>query len=155
MTQTNVEHVVPGAAIRTQRRNVTITTAQLLALFATPIELVPAPGAGFALSFLEMMIQKPAGVAYAGIAADEDLAVKYTNAAGLEVAQCETTGFLDSTANQIRLVKAHAAATGDSSITPVVNAALVLHLLNAEIITGDSDLNCQVLYQVLDTSPAG
>ena len=85
MSQPNVEHVVPGAAIRTQRVNVQISSAQLLALNATPIQLVAAPGAGFALILVGMLIQKPAGVAYAGIAAGEDLSVKYTDGSGAEV----------------------------------------------------------------------
>ena len=154
MTQPNPEHVVPGAAYRTQRRHVSITSAQLLALNATPQELVPAPGAGFALIFEGLFIQKPAGTAYAGIAAGEDLSVKYTDGSGAEVGQCETTGFLDQTTLQIRHARAHSAASGDSAITPVDNAALVLHLLVGEIITGDQPLNCVVLYQIVDTTPA-
>lgn len=156
MTMPRPETVMPGAAYRTQRRHVTITSAQLLALNATPQELVPAPGAGFALVFEGLLIQKPSGTAYAGIAAGEDLSVKYTNGSGAEVGQCETTGFLDQTTEQLRYVRPHGAASGfDSSITPVANAALVLHLLVGEITTGDSDLNCVVLYQVVDASPAG
>lgn len=146
--------IIKGAQPRRQRLSVTITSAQLLALNATPQELVSAPGAGFALIFEGALIQKPAGTAYAGIAAGEDLSVKYTNAAGAEVAQCESTGFLDSTANQIRYARAHAAASGASQITPVDNAALVLHLLVGEIITGDSDLNIEVDYTIIDTTPA-
>ncbi len=149
----NPAHITRDAAAVNYRVNVQVSSVELLALFATPKELVAAPGAGFALQFVEMLIQKPAGVAYAGIAAGEDLAVKYTNAAGLEVAQCETTGFLDSTANQIRMVEKHKAASGDSSFVIVANAALVLHLLVAEIITGDQPLNCLVTYRVVDTTP--
>ena len=145
--------VIEQGQIRTIRRRVVVTTAQVLALFATPIALVPAPGAGRALIFEGALIQKPAGTAYAGIAAGEDLAVKYTDAAGLEVAQIETTGFLDQATLQTRWARAHAAATGDSSIVPVVNAALVLHLLVGEIITGDSDLNIEVHYRDVDATP--
>lgn len=154
MSQPNFATVGPTAAPRTFRKKVTITSAQLLALNATPQELVPAPGAGFALIFRGMQVQKPAGTAYAGIAAGEDLSVKYTDGSGAEQGECETTGFLDQTTDQIRFVKPYHAASGISSITPVANAALVLHLLVGEIITGDSDLNCEVLYDVVDTTPA-
>jgi hypothetical protein len=154
MTQPNIGTVSPLAGPRIYRKKVTITSAQLLALNATLQELVPAPGAGFALIFLGMLIQKPAGTAYAGIAAGEDLSVKYTDTSGAEQGRCETTGFLDSTANQIRYVKPYHAASGISDITPVANAALVLELLDDEITTGDSDLNCDVLYQIVDTTPA-
>lgn len=145
--------VAEGVHLRTFRRRAVVTSAQLLALFATPIEIVPAPGAGKALIFEGVLIHKPAGVAYAGIAAGEDLAVKYTNAAGLEVGQCETTGFLDSTSSLIRWCRAHTAASGASQIVAVANAALVLHLLVAEIITGDQPLNMEVHYRVVDAAP--
>ena len=146
-------NVMEGTQLRTYRRRHILTTAELLALFATPITIVPAPGAGLALIFEGALIQKPAGVAYAGIAAGEDLAVKYTDAAGAVVGSVETTGFLDSTANQIRYCRAHSAASGVSQITPVANAVLVLHLLVAEIITGDSDLNIECHYRVVDAAP--
>ncbi len=124
----------------------TITTAQLLALNATPQELVAAPGANIALIFAGALIRKPAGTAYAGIAAGEDLSFKYTNAAGAEVGQVETVGFLDSTANQLRWGEAN-----KTSLTPVANAALVLHLLVGEIITGNSDLIVRTFFRTVKT----
>ena len=146
--------IIDGAWERVRRRRVTITSAELLALNATPIAILPAPGAGFANIFVGALVRKPAGTAYAGIAAGEDLSVKYTDGSGAEVAACETTGFLDSTADQIRYVRAHApdGAGVDSAITPVANAAMVLHLLVGEIITGDSDLILEVLYHVVPTA---
>jgi len=99
------------------------------------------------------VIHKPAGTAYAGIAAGEDLSVKYTNAAGLAVGGVETTGFLDSAGSQVRYCNGYRAASGLSGIVMVANAALVLHLLVAEIITGDSDLNIEVHYRVVDATP--
>lgn len=156
LPQTNPQHMAPGAMQRTQRVYVTITSAQLLALNATPITLVAAPGAGKALIFEGLLIQKPAGTAYAGIAAGEDLSVKYTNGSGAELGVCETTGFLDQAGNEIRWIRPHApsGAGVDSAITPVDNAALVLHLLVGEIITGTSPLNCEVLFNIVDTTPA-
>jgi hypothetical protein len=142
-----------GVQLRTLRRRAVVTSAALLALNATPVEIVPAPGAGFALIFVGALIRKSAGTAYDGIAAGEDLSVKYTDESGLEVAQCETTGFLDQATNQIRWVAARAAATGNSAITPVENAALVLHMLTGEIATGDSDLEIEVHYRVVRTVP--
>ena len=144
---------IEGAQLRSYRRRAVVTTAQVLALFATPITVVPAPGAGKALIFEGAVIQKPAGVAYAGIAAGENLSFKYTNAAGLEVGGCETVGFLDSTGAQLRYAQGYRADSGVSQIIPVANAVLVLHLLIAEIITGDSDLNLEVHYRVVDALP--
>lgn len=130
-------------------RDVVVSSAELLALNATPKELVPAPGATRALVFEGAVIHKPAGTAYAGIAAGEDLSVKYTNGAGAEVAEGETTGFLDQATAQTRYVRPHTAASAISSISPVANAALVLHMLTGEITTGDSALHVRVYYRII------
>lgn len=143
---------IPGSQGRIFHRRVTITSALLLALNATPQTIVPAPGAGFANIFEGAMIHKAAGTAYAGIAAGEDLSVKYTDGSGLEQGECETTGFLDQATDQVRWMKPHTAASGISSITPVANAVLVMQLLSGEITTGNSDLDIEVYYRVVRTA---
>jgi hypothetical protein len=126
-----------------------ITSAQVLALNATLQSLVVAPGTGLANVFEGVAIHKPAGTAYGGIAAGEDLSIKYTNTSGLEVARIETTGFLDQATAQTRFARAFAAASGLNDIVPVANAALVLEMLTGEIITGDSALHVRVYYRVI------
>ena len=123
---------------------VTVSSAELLALFATPKTLIAAPGAGKALILVaaELWLDY-ASAAYAGIAAGEDLTIKVSNAAGATLATIETTGFLDATADAFRYVE----PTTTAARTPVANAPLVLHLLTGEIITGDSPLNVRVLYR--------
>jgi hypothetical protein len=128
-----------------------VSSAELLALFATPKTVVPAPGAGFATIFEGALFTKPAGTAYAGIAAGENLSIKYTDASGLEVGECEPDGFLDQTTAQFRYMRPHTTATGVSSVVAVANAALILMLLLAEITTGDSPLNVRVFYRVVPT----
>jgi hypothetical protein len=133
--------------------DVTITAAQLKALNATPQTVVAAPGAGYALVLEGALLTMTYGTAaYAGIAAGEDLSFKYTNGSGAEVGQCETTGFLDQTSDQLRYVRAQAAASGNSAVTPIANAALVLHMLSGEITTGDSPLKVRVFYRVIPTT---
>lgn len=134
-------------------KTTTISSAQLLALNATPQTVVAAKGAGIAIIPLRVAIYKPAGTAYAGVATGEDLVLKYTNGSG---AQCssviETTGFLDQTTAQTRIAGMPGAMTtvaGDYA--PVANAAVVLHLLTGEIITGDSPIYVRVWYDLLDT----
>lgn len=130
--------------------DVEITAAQLLALFATPQVIVPAPGAGKLLIFAgALLFLDYGGTAYADIAAGEDLAVKYTDASGLQVGSAEATGFLDATADARRFVHPYRAASGASQITPVVNAPLVLHMLTGEITTGNSPLKVRTFYHVL------
>jgi hypothetical protein len=148
--------IIGGAQSRQEYVDVQITSGQVLALNATPISLVAAPGAGKALIFDGAVIHKPAGTAYAGIAAGEDMSVKYTNGSGLDVATCEATGFLDQTTAQSRYVlpRTGALAAGTvSDITPVANAALVLHMLSGEITTGDSVLNIRCFYRTVPTNP--
>jgi hypothetical protein len=131
-----------------------ITSAQVLALFTTPITVIAAPGAGLAIVPLRMQLYKPAGTAYAAVAAGEDLVLKYTNASG---AQCsgvvEATGFMDQATAQTRMV-GMPGATGSTAgdYAPVANAAVVLHLLTGEITTGTSDLIARVWYDVITTT---
>lgn len=130
-----------------------ITSAQLLALNATPVSILAAQGSGIAIIPLRVAIYKPAGTAYGGIAAGEDLVLKYTNGSG---AQCssvvETTGFLDQTTAQTRMAGMPGSMTtvaGDYA--PVANAAVVLHLLSGEITTGNSPLYVRMWYDLTPT----
>jgi hypothetical protein len=133
----------------------TISSAQLLALNATPITLVAAPGAGSYLDFVSGRFYKPAGTAYADIAAGDDIAIKYTNGSGEEVARVECTGFLDQTTAQGRNVQGPGAKDAVADYTPVDNAALVAHMLTGEVTTGNSPLHFEIFYQVKTTILTG
>lgn len=122
---------------------INVSSAELLALNATPKTLLAAPGAG------KMIILEGAYIfldynsaAYADIGASEDLALRYTDGSGEIVATVEATGFLDQTADQRRWV----APTGFS---PAVNAPLVLHMTTGEVTTGDSPLVVKLKYRVV------
>lgn len=124
---------------------ITITSAQVLALNGTPITLISAPGAGkaivpvLALWFLDFNT-----TAYNGIAAGEDLALRFTDASGEIAAQVETTGFLDASAD------AHRVTQFTGLFVPVANAALVLHMLSGNVATGNSPLKLKVFYRTVD-----
>lgn len=128
-----------------------IPAASVLALFSTPYTVMPAAPAGHAWILHRVAVHKPAGTAYAGIAAGEDLVIKYTNASGAQVSSViETTGFLDQATAQTRY--AHAPATSGATpgdITPVAGAPLVAHLLVGEITTGTSDLYVEVIADLM------
>jgi hypothetical protein len=136
-------------AVPLLQADVIVSSAELLALNATPKELVAAPGAGYALILdSAILFLDYATTDYAGIAAGEDLTIKYTDASGAVQATIETTGFLDASADATRWVRQVTTA----AFTPADNAALVLHLLVGEIITGDSPLKVRVFYKVIPTA---
>ncbi len=124
---------------------VTVSTAELLALYTTPKAFVAAPGAGKAIVpvsatlFLDFN-----SIAYDGIAGGEDLVFRYTDASGNIAATVEATGFLDASAD------AHREAQFATLITPTANAALVLHMASGNIATGNSPLKVKLRYRVVD-----
>lgn len=107
-----------------QYASVTITNAQLLAIRATPKELVAAPGAGKSLEFVSAVLFFDYTAAYTETT--DNLAVKYENGSGVAASQTiEATGFVDATAdtmtNCLASINTIVAKTGCE------NKALVLH----------------------------
>lgn len=130
---------------------VALTNANVLALRATPITIVSAPGAGKVLELISITLYFDYTAAYTETA--DNLAVRYTDGSGVIVSQAiETTGFLDATAdtmtNGLPKIDAIAAKTGCE------NKALVLHN------TGDGEfgggnaanvINVRTVYRVNPT----
>lgn len=141
-SETGADIVGSQGIVRRAIKKVTLTTAQILALNATPITLLAAPGTGLTTIVRGVLAYKAAGTAYAGIALGEDLTLKYTNASGAIAAQIETTGFLDSAS----ALMASGALPGGLVTT---NAAIVAHMLTGEIITGTSDVILWIEYDIV------
>jgi len=131
--------------------DVVISSTELKALNATPKTLVAAPGANkvlvplHAIWFLDYN-----SAAYAGIAAGEDIAIRYTDGSGQFLVGCEITGFLDQTEDTYAITHAYA------PILPLqigaVNAPLVAAMATGEITTGDSPLAVRLSYATIDLS---
>lgn len=127
-----------------QYAEVEISAAEILALFTTPKELVAAPGAGKILEFISLMLAYDFNTTAYTIGTATDLQVKYTDAAGAAVSTTEAvTGFLDGVADDLRSLDKL-----EVSVTPVVNAALVLTLAVANVTLGDSPIHAKVAYRV-------
>ena len=128
-----------------QYAEVEITSAELLALAATPITVVAAPGAGKVLEFVSATVILDKGAtAYDDAAADGDLAIRFTDGSGVIVSTTlDADTFIDGATDQIRTLKP---LTTD--ITPVADAVLVLDNTGAEFTGGDGVLRVKVAYRV-------
>ena len=124
-----------------------ISTAQVLALFGTPIEIVPAPGAGVYLEFLGAYIFLDYNSAAYASDAGEDLVFKYTNAAGAVVSHSIDGTVFHATADALAYARPSNPAA--DTIVAVANAAIVLHLLVGEWITGNSPLKIRCYYRTI------
>jgi len=115
----------------------TFTAAQIDSANGTPLELVAAPGAAFALVVTKVVISKAAGTAFGGIAAGEDFTVVYSGGTDNLVTDIETTGFLDQTTAEIRVAHGPVDPTGTHDLTALLNTAVDLELLVGDITLGD------------------
>ena len=123
-----------------------VSNAELKALRATPIELVPATeaGAGFAIVPLAVMLSLTAGTEVLTESAD-NLAVKCSTTELLEI---ETTGFIDQATDQNRYQE-----KAEAVITPIENTAITLtNKGDGEIggnATADATLSVRTYYRVV------
>lgn len=132
-----------------QYANVTVTTAQLLALCATPVTILPAPGSGYAIQFLAALLYLPYNsIAYTIANPTDYLNFRYANASGAIVSDnVNPTGFLDQKANTFTTARGKANQQVAASVA--VNAPIVLHNSGAaEWTAGNSPIQVRVSYTV-------
>lgn len=127
-------------------QDVSITVAEIKALRATPIELVPATeaGAGYAIIPLAINLNLHAGSEALSESSD-NLAVKCSTTELIEV---ETTGFIDQTSDQNRYQE-----KAEAVITPIENTAIVLANKGDGEFAGnasdDASLDVRIYYRVV------
>lgn len=124
-TRTSCDFVlVPAGEGYTQYAQVALTNAQMLALRATPITLVAAPGAGKMIEFISAELFFDRAGAYTETA--DNMAIKYADGSGTAVSETiEATGFVDA-AGDVAIKVAPAASTVIAKAS-AENLPLVLH----------------------------
>lgn len=109
-----------------RQQSTVLTNAQVLALRATPITVVAAPGAGKWCEFVSasLLFNRTAG--YTETA--DNFVIRYVNSAGtVASATIETTGFVDAAGDAITLVGPAATPPILTAAGELSNAVMVIH----------------------------
>jgi len=131
----------------------TISSAEILALNATPKELIAAPGAGKVIIVDDMeFFMNYGSAAYVRDGSNEEFVVEYATTGGdIWAPAVATDTFLTSTADTWRFVKP-SNYTIDTGVVfdPMTadNEAVQATITNSEVITGDSDIKYKIRYRI-------
>lgn len=132
-----------------EMKDTLVTSAQILALFTTPITLAAAPGAGRLLLFESALVFLDYGGTAYTIGTAGNIQVKYQNAAGpVASSVIVPAGFADQTQDEYRSLYPAAALTVD--VTDFLNQPLVLHQLTANMTLGNSPFKVRTFYREVD-----
>ena len=132
----------------------TISSAEILALNATPKELIAAPGAGKLIVIDEVELFLDYGAAQYAADAGEDFTIQYaTSDTAIVSVDNDSEGFLLAAASANRLVKP-SLYSGDGSAALFDpddgdNEAIEAQILVGEWATGDSDIKYSIKYHVV------
>lgn len=132
---------------------VQLTNAQVLALRATPITIVAAPGAGYILEFVSGVGFLDYTAAYTESA--DNIALRYTDGSGATLATFETTGWLTATADTLAYADRAAALIVAKSGSE--NKALVLHNNGDGELGGGNAANkvtIEIVYRIVPVTDA-
>jgi len=118
---------IGGSSLSTtliQYASTSLTNTNMLALRATPITVVSAPGAGKILEFISACLIFDYTAAYTETT--DNMAIRYNDGSGVIVSDTiEATGFVDATADTITF--ARKAVDGIVAASAGVNKSLVIH----------------------------
>lgn len=129
--------------------NVTLTSAQVKALKATPIELVPAPGADFAIVPVAINMVCNYGGTNAFTEAADDFSIEYVGSS-TEIKEIEATGFIDQAVDEWRYITFEHAET----FIPVENEAVGITNLDDEFAGNagaDNTVAIKLYYRIVPT----
>jgi hypothetical protein len=134
----------------------TITSAQILALNATPIELIAAPAAGTAIVVDEIQLFLDFGAAAYVAGAGEDLTIQYSGGVVVASIDNDAVTFLTDAADEHwygkcdQIYTVGASGSGDGILLSTIDAeALQVTIATGEVTTGDSDIKYSIKYRVV------
>ena len=132
-------------------KQVLVSSAELLALATTAKELVPAPGANKVLEFICAIIKYNAGdTGYTE--STDDMVIEYSGGQDVS-ASIDSTGFIDQTNDEIRLIPFSATAMGiTTDLEALKNTSLQLFIPNDNPTLGDGTLDVRTIYRIHDFS---
>ena len=143
MARVGISNVIEGVNSVRLTRVVTLTAAQVRALNATVREIIPDPGDGYVIQIDSASALMQAGTAFAGVAAAEDIRLRYANATGATLATFETVGWLTLATIAARQAQVN---TGGATLDYVSSARVVLH--NSGAVTGGRAITFTVNYYI-------
>ena len=125
----------------------TLTSAEMLALNTTPIEVIPDPGddKGIVIDdvIMELLYNS---AAYAGIAAGENIEFRYNNSTGRTLtAFIETSAFLVATSYQ-KIYQSR----GDHLVRIQSSRRVVVRMASGNITSGNSPVRITLHYRIVD-----
>jgi hypothetical protein len=141
-----------SATYAQQEATGTISSAEILALNATPKELIPAPGAGKILVVDEIELFMDFGsAAYVRDGGDEELVLQYSGGVDVHAFANATDAFLTAAADVHRIIRPVIYDSAAVNFIPsgADNEAVVAYITNSEVITGDSDLKYKIRYRTI------
>ena len=130
---------------------VELLTAGILALRATPIVIVAAPGALKAVIVDHVEVYLNFNSTAYTVDANEDLSFRYTNNSGIEVcAPIDAADFMDNGAD-IFAYAVGVETDAAQGFVPVVNAAVVATMNTGEVTLGNSPVIVNLYYRIVST----
>lgn len=137
---------------RIYEKKIEISSAELLALAASPKELVAAPGSGKLLEFVSAVLFYHSAATDYTVQADENIAIRYTDGSGTIVSlTVESDDFLKEAADdEIRIV--HPIADfQNTDVLASVNKSLVLdNVGTGEWDDGTGTITAKITYLIHD-----
>ncbi len=132
---------VRGKELKLFTKKTTLTAAEVLASFTTPIALVAAPGAGYAV----IVHRITGGVDYGSVAYETNTTqeFRYTDGSGTKVT-ADMAALVTATADKFVTVGGIEAA-----LVPTENAAVVVRTATGNPTAGDSPVSYTVDYSIV------